>query len=203
MKQFYIAESGESPHGPYDEAMVKRAYEHGMYPEGTLVWHEEADDWERIENIFGPHIATRPIMPPPPPPVPAPDSSPGSLNQSPGANKKYSLWGRTLRGIGFYIILFTLVGLAVSCGCPKEVILFIYFAGMGVWDAWDTRMKYGISWETASKSSITFWTVAFLIFIIIYISFSPKSLPNGLPMILVLIISVRYHMLKKKYGSPK
>lgn len=65
MKQFHIADPGEFPHGPYDEPMVRRAFEHGMYPEGTMVWREEADDWEHIENIFGPHIATRTNLPPP------------------------------------------------------------------------------------------------------------------------------------------
>ena len=181
MKKYYVYTPGNTPQGPFPESMVRDAFIHGIYDDDTMVCEENTSQWIFIKSAF----------------------PTDSLNQSPGANKKYSLWGRTLRGIGFFIILLILIGLAVGCGCPKEVIAFIYFAWMGVWDAWDTRMKYGISWETASKSSITFWTVAFLIFIIIYISFSPKSLPKGLPMILVLIISVRYHMLKKKYGSPK
>ena len=53
MKQCFVAEPGKSPHGPYAEAMVKSAYEQGMYPPGTKVWWEGATQWELVELVFG------------------------------------------------------------------------------------------------------------------------------------------------------
>lgn len=64
MKQYYVAEHGASPHGPYTEAMVKRAFEHGMYPPGTKVWWEGSPEWLPIEAIFG--KKTQHTVPPPP-----------------------------------------------------------------------------------------------------------------------------------------
>lgn len=53
MKQYFVAEPGASPHGPYDEAMVKSACEQRMYPPGTKVWWEGATQWELVELVFG------------------------------------------------------------------------------------------------------------------------------------------------------
>ena len=52
MNQYFVAEPGKSPHGPYDEAMVKSACEQGMYPPGTKVWWEGATQWELVELVF-------------------------------------------------------------------------------------------------------------------------------------------------------
>lgn len=65
MKQYHIAEPGESPHGPYDESMVRRAFEHGMYPEGTLAWHEGASAWMPINHFFDVQQHPRSLTPPP------------------------------------------------------------------------------------------------------------------------------------------
>ena len=72
MKQYYVTEPGASPHGPYTEAMVKRAFEHGMYPLGTKVWWEDAEDWMPVDCVFGGtgKQAEPPSAPPPPPPPP-------------------------------------------------------------------------------------------------------------------------------------
>lgn len=67
MKQYYVAEPGASPHGPYAEAMVKRALEHGMYPPGTKLWWEGAPEWVPIEATFS--KKTQHTVPPPPPRV--------------------------------------------------------------------------------------------------------------------------------------
>lgn len=53
MQEYFVTEPGASPHGPYAEAMVKRAFEHGMYPHGTKVWWEGAENWTPIEFVFG------------------------------------------------------------------------------------------------------------------------------------------------------
>ena len=65
MKQYYVAEPGASPHGPYAEAMVKRAFEHRMYPPGTKVWWEGAPEWVPMEAIFCKELQH--TVPPPPP----------------------------------------------------------------------------------------------------------------------------------------
>lgn len=72
MKQYYVAEPGASPHGPYAEAMVKRAFEHGMYPPGTKLWWEGAENWTPVEYVWGDAVkqAEPPSAPPPPPPPP-------------------------------------------------------------------------------------------------------------------------------------
>lgn len=72
MRQYYVAEPGKSPQGPYAEAMVKSAYEQGMYPPGTKVWWEGATQWEQVELVFGKGApdAVSPSLPPPLPPVP-------------------------------------------------------------------------------------------------------------------------------------
>lgn len=63
MREYFVAAPGASHHGPYAEAMVKRAFEHGMYPHGTKVWWEGAENWTPIEFVFGNTVPT----PPPPP----------------------------------------------------------------------------------------------------------------------------------------
>ncbi len=72
MKQYYVAEAGASPHGPYTEDMVKRAFEHGMYPPGTKLWWEGAPEWVPMEYVWGGSVkqAEPPSAPPPPPPPP-------------------------------------------------------------------------------------------------------------------------------------
>ena len=70
MKQYFVAEPGKSPHGPYAEAMVKSAYEQGMYPSGTKVWWEGATQWELVELVFGKGM---PDAVPQPPSAVAPD----------------------------------------------------------------------------------------------------------------------------------
>ena len=67
MKQYYVAEPSASPHGPYAEAMVKRAFEHGMYPPGTKLWWEGAPEWVPMEAIFCKE--PQHTVPPPPPRV--------------------------------------------------------------------------------------------------------------------------------------
>lgn len=69
MKQYRIAEPGAMPHGPYAETMVKRAFERGLYPEGTLIWSEDMPRWQPIEEFFTPKRAE-------PPPLPAGHSAP-------------------------------------------------------------------------------------------------------------------------------
>lgn len=65
MKEYFVATPGASHHGPYAEAMVKRAFEHGMYPHGTKVWWEGAENWTPIEFVFGNKVKHE--APPPPP----------------------------------------------------------------------------------------------------------------------------------------
>lgn len=67
MQKYFVVEPGASPHGPYAETMVKRAFEHRMYPPGTKVWWEGAPEWVPIEAIFG--SKTQYTVPPPPPRV--------------------------------------------------------------------------------------------------------------------------------------
>lgn len=125
MKQFHIAEPGESPHGPYDESMVKRAFEHGMYPEGTLAWHEGASDWMPINHFFDVRQPPRSLTPPPLPETstsrqtkaPSPDLGeyyifePGKLPDGPYSEKELldgyaqhifdrnaSVWGENTKG---------------------------------------------------------------------------------------------------------
>lgn len=180
MKKYYVYPKGNTPQGPFPESMVRDAFIHGIYDDDTMVCEENTSQWIFIKSAF----------------------PPDSLNHTPIANKKYPLWERTLRGIGFLIGLLLIVSIPISHEW-NELAIFVLFTGMGVWEAWDNSMKYGIPWKITCKSSITFWTVAFLIFTIIYVGFSPKHLPKGWPMILIFISLIRNHMLKKKYGSPK
>lgn len=53
MKQYFIAEPGKPPQGPYAEAMVKSAFEQGMYPPGTMVWWDGCENWTLAESAFG------------------------------------------------------------------------------------------------------------------------------------------------------
>lgn len=76
MKKYFVTEPGASPHGPYDETMVKRAFEHGMYPPGTKVWWEGCVDWTPIESVFGKAEANEV----PSPHAPAPSSSEAPSN---------------------------------------------------------------------------------------------------------------------------
>lgn len=66
MKDYFVAEPGASPHGPYSETMVRRAFKHGMYPPGTKVWWEEGNDWTPIESAFGKALPHADSPPPPP-----------------------------------------------------------------------------------------------------------------------------------------
>ena len=116
MKKYFVAEPGKSPHGPYAEAMVKSAYEQGMYPPGTKVWWEGATQWEQIELVFGkgmPDAVPPPLPPPPPvpvmPPVPVavPEKeeggpSPDSAQESAGQWGCGGIWG-TLFGLGIVV----------------------------------------------------------------------------------------------------
>ena len=63
MKQYHVAKPGESPHGPYAEAMIKHAHERGLYPAGTLIWTEDIIEWQPIEKIFGRSSSTPPPLP--------------------------------------------------------------------------------------------------------------------------------------------
>lgn len=83
MKQYYIAEPGTSPHGPYNEDMVKRAFEHGMYPQGTLAWHEGASDWLPVEQFFA-----QPRRPATPPPLPSTHDAPQSTQRLENVSEK-------------------------------------------------------------------------------------------------------------------
>lgn len=65
MQKYFVVEPGASPHGPYAKTMVKRAFEHRMYPPGTKVWWEGAPEWVPIEAIFG--SKTQHTVPAPPP----------------------------------------------------------------------------------------------------------------------------------------
>ena len=80
MNQYFVAEPGKSPQGPYAEAMVKSAFEQGMYPPGTKVWWEGATQWELVELVFGKGISH---AVPPPLPVALPPAPPVHQNPQP------------------------------------------------------------------------------------------------------------------------
>ena len=86
MNQYFVAEPGKSPHGPYAEAMVKSAYEQGMYPPGTKVWWEGATQWELVELVFGKGIshAVPPPLPVALPPAPPVHQNPVTMPQKAG-----------------------------------------------------------------------------------------------------------------------
>lgn len=81
MKKYFVTEPGTSPHGPYDETMVKRAFEHGMYPPGTKVWWEGCVDWTPVESVFGKAEANE--VPPPHAPAPSSSEAPHSPHHRP------------------------------------------------------------------------------------------------------------------------
>lgn len=81
MKKYFVTDPGSSPHGPYDETMVKRAFEHGMYPPGTKVWWEGCVDWTPIESVFGKAEANE--VPPPHAPAPSSSEAPHSPHHRP------------------------------------------------------------------------------------------------------------------------
>ncbi len=80
MNQYFVAEPGKSPQGPYAEAMVQSAFEQGMYPPGTKVWWEGATQWELVELVFGKGISH---AVPPPLPVALPPAPPVHQNPQP------------------------------------------------------------------------------------------------------------------------
>ncbi|MDO5490664.1 MAG: GYF domain-containing protein [Bacteroidaceae bacterium] len=118
MRQYYVYIPGASPHGPFAEAMVKSAYEQGMYPPGTKVWWEGCENWTPAESVWGGGeqraVLPQPSdlrwntipVPPPLPPVPvmppvsvtAPqkeegESSPDSAAESAGQWGCSGIWG--------------------------------------------------------------------------------------------------------------
>lgn len=137
MKQYFVAEPGVSPKGPYAEDMVKLAFVHGMYPPGTRVWWEGCIDWTPVESVFG---KSRPnAVPPSPPPsfasvphcTPSPPVVPPAgwnvINAFTSNMKRYACFeGRSCKSEYWYFLLAQFILGVLSLCFGEEGFLVAY-----------------------------------------------------------------------------
>ena len=108
MKHYFVAEPGASPHGPYAEAMVKNAYEQGMYPPGTKVWWDGGENWTPAESVFGKR--EQHVVPLPPKPtaestprtIPSPPPPPSSASETRAPRPSYAIRARSWNPINAF-----------------------------------------------------------------------------------------------------
>lgn len=52
MKEYYIAEPGKEPQGPFSADKVREAQAQGLYPPGTMVRETTKEHWVSVEEEF-------------------------------------------------------------------------------------------------------------------------------------------------------
>lgn len=140
-----IRKPGGESEGPYPEDMVQACYKQGLYPIGTLMKYEGAEEWLPIQNIMGnPQTAASAVPPPPPLPTGIPygtSSTPpppalgwNVINAFTSNIKRYNYFaGRSCKSEYWYfalaqvILLIPLLGINEYWCIVAECIVSIFF----------------------------------------------------------------------------
>lgn len=177
MKNYYVCQQGGTPQGPFPEAMVMDAYAQGIYDNQTMICEKSASHWVYIKDAF----AATTLRP----------------RQASSSAKPYTWKKRLLLGFCWLSVLSVL-------GSIHEVLGFLFFIiTISIWDCYDIKRGYGISWKEACVFHFIYLGIAILCFVPVFLISDSSNVPPRLIILppVLIALCVRLHLLRKKYGN--
>ena len=183
MKNYYVCQQGGTPQGPFPEAMVLDAYAQGIYDNQTLLCEETASHWVYIQDAF----AATTLRP----------------RQAASSAKQYTWIERFFGGLFALFVVGSIGGILISLGLEVCGIIFAIIT-FAMFDCYDIKRKYGLTWKEARASSLSFLGIAVVCLASVFVISNASDISLKKPLIKIIFftaIFARVYLLKKKYKN--